>query len=48
MQYVTDRGTGLYKVATGEDIAKAETPGMFDLKVGSDDTLADDMADSWG
>ncbi|EPE33078.1 Acyl-CoA binding protein [Glarea lozoyensis ATCC 20868] len=23
---------GLYKVATGEDIAKAEAPGMFDLK----------------
>lgn len=24
---------GLYKVATGEDISKAEKPGMFDLKV---------------
>jgi hypothetical protein len=24
---------GLYKVALGEDITKAETPGMFDLKV---------------
>ncbi|TVY52063.1 Acyl-CoA-binding protein-like [Lachnellula cervina] len=23
---------GLYKVATGEDISKAEKPGMFDLK----------------
>ncbi len=23
----------LYKVATGEDIAKAPVPGMFDLKV---------------
>lgn len=25
--------TALYKVATGEDIAKAPAPGMFDLKV---------------
>ena len=24
---------GLYKVATGEDISKAENPGTFDLKV---------------
>ncbi|CAG8952382.1 hypothetical protein HYFRA_00001129 [Hymenoscyphus fraxineus] len=24
--------TGLYKVAHGEDISKAETPGMFDIK----------------
>ena len=26
---------GLYKVATGEDILKADTPGIFDLKVRS-------------
>lgn len=25
--------TGLFKVANGEDITKAEKPGMFDLKV---------------
>lgn len=25
--------TGLFKVGTGEDITKAEAPGMFDLKV---------------
>lgn len=26
---------GLYKVAIGEDISKAEKPGMFDIKVRS-------------
>lgn len=28
-------GTGLYKVALGEDISKAENPGTFDFKVRS-------------
>ena len=32
---ISDRFVGLYKVATGEDITKAEKPGMFDLKVRS-------------
>ena len=31
---VSDGGIiGLFKVATGEDITKAENPGTFDLKV---------------
>jgi acyl-CoA-binding protein len=29
----SDGFTGLFKVATGEDISKSEKPGMFDLKV---------------
>jgi diazepam-binding inhibitor (GABA receptor modulating acyl-CoA-binding protein) len=28
-----DYFTALYKIATGEDVSKAPTPGMFDLKV---------------
>ncbi|TVY18582.1 Acyl-CoA-binding protein-like [Lachnellula arida] len=32
-QNISDEVPGLYKVATGEDISKAEKPGMFDLKI---------------
>lgn len=33
MHRASNAALGLYKVATGEDISKAEKPGMFDLKV---------------